>query len=99
MDKNRRNFLLTGLFGAGYVGLRALATGLPAAYFLNPDKALADTPPPACTSPQGRAQYLILSIDQNGDPINANVPGTYDDPGIVHPNPADGSFNKTAIQM
>jgi hypothetical protein len=99
MDTNRRNFLMTGLFGAGWVGLRALATGLPTAYFLNPSRALADTPPPACAAAKNSAQYLILSIDQNGDPINANAPGTYDADDIVHPNPADGSFNKTAIKL
>lgn len=97
MDRNRRNFLLTGLFGAGYAGLRALATGLPAAYFLNPQRALADVPP-ACAAPSGTPQYLILSIDQNGDPINANAPGMYDDPGIIHP-PGDANFAKSAIKL
>ncbi len=99
MKSNRREFLQTGLFGIGLASIRALATGLPAAYFLNPDKALADTSPPACASAQGTAQYLILSIDQNGDPINANAPGTYDASDIVHPTPSDGSFNKTAIKL
>ena len=37
----RRNGLLTALFGSGYVGLRALSTGLPAWYLLNPRRATA----------------------------------------------------------
>ncbi|AKU99127.1 hypothetical protein AKJ09_05791 [Labilithrix luteola] len=67
----RRNFLLTSLFGAGLVGLRSLATGLPISFLLNPTRAMADEPPPA-------AQFLILSTSGTGDPINANAPGTYD---------------------
>ena len=31
-----------------------------------------------------KAQYVIFCTSGNGDPINANVPGTYDDPQIVH---------------
>ena len=38
----RRHALMSTLFGAGYVGLRALATGLPASLLLNPRHALAD---------------------------------------------------------
>ena len=30
-------------------------------------------------------QYLILSVSSNGDPLNCNVPGTYEVPAIVHP--------------
>jgi hypothetical protein len=71
------------LFGAGYVGLRSLATGLPAALLLNPRKALADMPAPACAAPD-KAQFIVLSTSGTGDPINASVPGTYEDPKIVH---------------
>lgn len=98
MHTSRRDVLRAGLLGVTHAGLAALATGLPSAYFLDPKEALADTPPPACTA-QGRAQFLILSIDQNGDPINANAPGTYDAPDIVHPSPADGSFNPADIRL
>jgi hypothetical protein len=70
----RREILVTTLFGAGCVGLRALATGLPAALLLDPRKALAD--PPA-TNPL--AQFIVFQTSGNGDPINANCPGTYDD--------------------
>jgi hypothetical protein len=78
----RRHALMSTLFGAGFVGLRTLATGLPASMLLNPRRALADMPQgcPAGAS----AQYIVLSTSGNGDPINANVPGTYDDPNIAH---------------
>ena len=84
---SRRQALLSTLFGAGYVGLRALATGLPAAFLLDPRRALAQTAA-ACPGASGAAQFIILSTSGNGDPINASVPGTYVDPNIVHsPDP------------
>jgi hypothetical protein len=76
----RRNALLTSLFGAGYVGLRALATGLPVSFLLNPRRALASG---ACTTAT-KARFVIFNTSGNGDPINASVPGTYEDPKIVH---------------
>src|SRR5580698_6604418 len=86
MIVTRRSALLSTLFGAGYVGLRALATGLPVGFLLNPRKALAD-PALTCAS-QSKAQYVIFNTSVNGDPINASVPGTYEDPNIVHsPDP------------
>jgi len=78
MKFTRRQTLLSALFGAGYVGLRALATGLPASFLLNPRRALAATPAPSCVA-KDKAQYIILATSGNGDPINANVPGTYAD--------------------
>ena len=96
MSTNRRNFLMTSLFGAGAVGLRAVATGLPVKYFLDPDRAFADTPPPACVAAAGAAQFLILSIDQSASPLNANVPGTYD-AGVVHP--ATAEYQKAPIVL
>jgi hypothetical protein len=36
MDMKRRHLLLNGLFGASHVGLRAMATGLPAWFLANP---------------------------------------------------------------
>jgi hypothetical protein len=79
----RRNALMSTLFGAGYVGLRALATGLPASFLLNPRRALADAPAPACSN-AAKAQFVIFNTSGGGDPINASVPGTYEDKGIVH---------------
>jgi hypothetical protein len=79
----RRQALLSTLFGTGYVGLRALATGLPAAFLLDPRRAFADGTVPACGS-SAKAQFIVFNTSGNGDPINASVPGTYDDPLIVH---------------
>jgi hypothetical protein len=81
----RRRMLLSTLFGAGGVGLRALATGLPAAFLANPRRALADL---AACVPE-KAQSIIFSTSAAGDSINCSVPGTYEDPMIVHsPDPA-----------
>jgi hypothetical protein len=80
---NRRQALLSTLFGAGYVGLRALATGLPAAFLLDPRRALADQPAP-CAGSSSAAQFIVFNTSGNGDPINASVPGTYEDANIVH---------------
>jgi len=83
---SRRDALLSTLFGSGLIGLRALATGLPASFLMNPRKALADTT--TCTN-ASKAQYVILSTSSAGDPINAGAPGTYEDSNIVHsPDPA-----------
>jgi hypothetical protein len=73
----RRNAILSTLFGTGMIGLRSLATGLPASLLLNPRKALADMP----SMPNPAAQFLILQTSGAGDPINANVPGMYEDAG------------------
>jgi hypothetical protein len=83
MKLSRRDALLSSLFGASYVGLRALATGLPAAFLLNPRKALAGMGPSSCAA-ASKAQFIILNTSGQGDPINASVPGTYDDPKVVH---------------
>ena len=78
----RRNAILSTLFGSGLVGLRALATGLPVSFLLNPRRALADGAMP-CAS-KDKAQFIILSTSGAGDPINASVPGTYEDAKIAH---------------
>jgi hypothetical protein len=80
----RRDALLTTLFGTGYVGLRALATGLPAWFIANPRRATAQNLSCAITA-KTTMQYLILSTNFNGDPINCNCPGTYEDATIIHP--------------
>jgi hypothetical protein len=89
---SRRDALRSTLFGAGFVGLRALATGLPVSLLLNPRKALAN-PNCAAMTPQ----YIVMSTSGYGDPINANVPGTYLDPMIVHPS--DPSMAPTSLSM
>ena len=83
MNTTRREVILGALFGAGSIGLRALATGLPASILLNPRASLAE----ACADRE-RAQFLIWATSGSGDPANANMPGTYDDPGIAHPQDA-----------
>lgn len=82
----RRTFLLSSLFGASYVGLRSLATGLPASFLLAPHNALAADPEQAGPT---KPQYLILSTSAGGDPITNNCPGTYTDAGIIHPQDPD----------
>src|SRR2546421_206649 len=60
MKITRRNLLVSSLFGAGYVGLRALATGVPAAFLLKGHKAFADGSMPTCAD-ASKAQYIIMS--------------------------------------
>ncbi|HMI83984.1 MAG TPA: DUF1501 domain-containing protein [Polyangiaceae bacterium] len=80
----RRDALLTALFGTGHVGLRALATGLPAWFIANPRSATAAALD--CTiMAKEKLQYLILSTSSSGDPMNCNVPGTYEAAPIIHP--------------
>ena len=81
---NRRETLLAGLFGAEYLGLRALATGLPAWFILNPRKATAQDLQCALDA-RDKLQYLIVSTSSLGDPLNCNAPGTYEAPEIIHP--------------
>ena len=73
MELTRREALLGTLFGAGWIGLRSLATGLPVSFLLNPRQAVAAA---ASALP---AQYLILSTSASGDPMGCNVPGMYPD--------------------
>jgi hypothetical protein len=75
---------MTMLFGTGYVGLRALATGLPAWYLLNPRSATAQSLTCAITA-KTNLQYLVVSTSSMGDPINCNCPGTYEKSDVVHP--------------
>src|SRR5262249_19023408 len=77
---SRRNILMSTLFGAGYIGLRALATGIPAGVLMKGTRAFADTA--ACPA-KTKAQYFILQTSSLGDPINANCPGTYAATGPV----------------
>ncbi len=93
---SRRHALMSTLFGAGLLGLRALASGLPASFLLNPKRALAENPNPICPD-NSKAQFIIFSTSGAGDPINANVPGTYDDPAITHS--ADPSMAPTELSL
>ena len=69
MNPNRRKLLLGALFGAGYAGLKGLATGLPPGFFLGERQALAAAAPPP--------NFLVLATCGSGDPLNANCPGSY----------------------
>ena len=80
----RRDALLTALFGTGGIGLRALATGLPAWFIANPRLATAQALDCAIMAKE-KLQYLILSTSSAGDPMNCNVPGTYEAAPIIHP--------------
>ena len=78
MKLRRRKMLYTALFGAGGLGLKSLATGIPMSILARPLAARAQD---AATT-----RILILSSSSAGDPINANVPGTYEDPAVEHPS-------------
>ena len=84
MTLSRRDTIRATLFGAGMIGLRALATGLPAALLMNPRKALAGVGEGGACATPAAAQFVVMSTCGSGDPINCNVPGTYEDAGIVH---------------
>lgn len=84
MDPSRRRFLIRTLFGAGLLGLRSLATGIPLSILADPRRALAAGSTPACPS-NPAAQYILFSSSASGDPVNANVPGTYEILDISHP--------------
>ena len=78
MKLHRRKMLYTALFGAGGLGLKSLATGIPISVLAKPLTARAQE--------SSTARILILSCSAAGDPINANLPGTYEDPAVQHPN-------------
>jgi hypothetical protein len=88
MRITRRRGLLGGLYGGTYLGLRALATGLPAWFIANPRRATAQDLTCAIQA-KTNLQYLILSTSSNGDPINCNCPGTYEKTDIIHPQQAE----------
>ncbi|MEO8548598.1 MAG: hypothetical protein ABI678_01440 [Kofleriaceae bacterium] len=71
---SRRNVLKSTLFGAGLLGLRSLATGIPTSILAKGPRAFADGM--ACPD-ASKAQFVILSTSGQGDPLNANAPGTY----------------------
>lgn len=96
IDASRRRALLSGLFGSGHAGLRALATGLPAWFLAHPTAAHAETLACALSS-RGKAQFLVVSASSAGCPLNCNVPGTYDNTALIHP--AQAEFASTAIAL
>lgn len=100
MSQTRRELLLQALVGGGAVGLRALATGLPAALLARPGWAAPHEDPPTRAAEGDEAedaQFLILSTSSAGDPVNANTPGTYDHPAIEHS--ADPRMRETPLRL
>lgn len=79
MSLTRRQAILSALLGSGSLGLRSLATGLPVAFLANPLRAQT------CTLDQAAAQFILMTTSDSGDPMNANMPGTYAFPDIAHP--------------
>lgn len=98
---NRRRLLQGTLAGAGLIGLRAMATGLPISFLLDPKSVRAQD---ACGDATG-AQYLILSMSASGDALNCNVPGTYDLPAtfasgtVNHSDPMDLSMTPGSMTI
>jgi len=78
----------------GGTGLAALATGLSPLFVRSP-LAWAGDAPTDCDPTN--AQFLILSNSSQGDPINANCPGMYEDARIVHP--AGDDFAATPMNL
>ncbi len=68
MNSTRRRLLHAAVFGAGYVGLRSLASGLPIPFLTSGVARAATGPTP---------NFLILAVANSGDPFNANTPGAY----------------------
>jgi len=89
-DKLTRRGLLGAFatFGGGLI-LRSLATGIPAKILLDPLSARAED------LPSGR--MLILSCSSSGDPVNANVPGTYGFSDLYHS--PDATMAETAMKL
>ncbi len=70
---NRRDLLSKTLFGTGALGLRALATGVPAWVFTRPVQAWAQEAAAGACPDKSKAQYLILSTSGAGDPAFFDV--------------------------
>lgn len=99
---SRRQLIARTLFGSSLLGLRSLASGLPAALLSLAwsRRAGADVAQPAAELSCGdraTAQYLIFSTSIDGDPVNVNAPGTYELPAITHP--ADPQMAPTRLQL
>jgi hypothetical protein len=86
----RRALLQKTLSGAG---LASLATGLPAAFLRAPAAYAAD----ACVERKRRPHFLIAATSGAGDPLNANAPGCYEAPEIVHP--ADPMLQAAPVRL
>lgn len=86
----RRGALGTLAALGGGLAIRALATGLPARVLLDPRNAHAQ-------DPMQTPKTLILASSRDGDPMNANVPGTYGFPDLYHS--ADPAMAPTQLSL
>jgi hypothetical protein len=95
----RREAVQQMLLGPAMIGLRSLATGLPARWLMSPPTAILDAQLAIdqVVAPSVKPQFLILSTSGLGDPLNCNVPGTYEDTNIAHPS--DPSMTATNVQF
>src|SRR3569623_342359 len=92
----RRDALLGGLAGSGYLGLRALATGLPAWFLVNPRRANAQ-PLRCMIDAKDKMQFLVVSTSFNGDPVICNCPGTYENTDAIHPQQTE--VEQTSVKL
>lgn len=76
-SKSRRGLLKGFATAGGGLLLQSLATGIPAKILLDPLSAAADD--------RRSGKMLILTTSSSGDPLNANVPGTYGHDEAYHP--------------
>ncbi len=85
---SRRQWLQGALFGSAMLAFRAMASGIPPSVLLSPRHGLLGLSDEAVQQKidATRAQFLVLSASDSGEPINCNVPGTFDDPNILHPS-------------
>lgn len=88
--QSRRNWLTSCLFSGGFLGLRAIASGLPVAAIVDPKRWLNSLSDETIEQ-QSRAaavaspQFLVLAGSDQGEPLNCNVPGMYEGQGFYHP--------------
>lgn len=86
LEMDRRQLLLNAMAAGGGIALRSLLTGLPITFLTH--RAMA----------AGEARYMVYSSSGSGDPMNANVPGTYmenfDHPAVWR-NPVDINLGGT----
>lgn len=92
MKLNRRDFMKSAF---GSLALRSLATGIPASVLLNPRVGRAS--PDALAN--GPGMMLILATSSRGDPLNANVPGTYGPGAAEVAHPADPLMAPTQLTL
>jgi hypothetical protein len=98
MTFSRRSILKSTLFGAGLLGLRSLATGIPVSVLRKGPAAFADDSM-ACVDPS-KAQFVILATSGSGDPLNANAPGTYGTgPLATIAHNLDPTMKQTALSL